>query len=93
MVCLVRHRSRTTRDGSGVHVGNFSNHVIVLNEIRLRRPLRAYVDYYNADRVHTQLQDSLLGRPADHQPTPEVKVFGWPRVGGFRHRGECEEAA
>ena len=31
------------------------DHVIVVNEQHLQRLLREYVDYYNADRVHTQI--------------------------------------
>jgi len=69
------------------------DHVIVLNEKHLRRLLREYVEYYNADRVHTQLQDSPVGRPTEHQPSPEARIVGLPRVGGLHHRYEWREAA
>jgi transposase InsO family protein len=69
------------------------DHVIVLNEDHLRHLLREYVDYYNADRVHTELQDSPMGRPTEHRPTPEAQVVGLPRVGGLHHRYEWREAA
>ncbi len=36
------------------------DHVIVLNEKHFQRLLREYVEYYNADRVHTQLRDSPM---------------------------------
>ncbi len=56
------------------------DHVIVLNEDHLRRLLREYVDYYNADRVHTKLQDSPIGRPTECRPSPEAQIVGLPRV-------------
>ena len=69
------------------------DHVIVLNEEHLHRLLREYVDYYNADRVHTQLQDSPMGRPTEHRPSSRAQVIGLPRVGGLHHRYEWQEAA
>jgi putative transposase len=39
------------------------DHVVVLNEDHLRRLLRDFVSYYNADRVHTRLADAPEGRP------------------------------
>ena len=55
--------------------------MIVLNENPLRRLLREHGAYYNNDRVHTELQDLLTGRPTEHRPTPEAQVGGLPRVG------------
>jgi transposase InsO family protein len=69
------------------------DHVIVLNEEHLRRLLREYVDYYNADRVHTALRDSPLGRPTECQPSSEARIIGIPKVGGLHHRYEWREAA
>ncbi len=69
------------------------DHVIVLNEEHLRRLLRDYVRYYNEDRVHTILQDSPEGRPAEKRPSPDAKVVGLPRVGGLHRRYEWKEAA
>jgi len=69
------------------------DHVIVLNEDHLRRLLREYVDYYNADRVYTELRDSPNGRPTEHRPTPKAQVVGLPRVGGLHHRYEWQDAA
>jgi hypothetical protein len=69
------------------------DHVIILNENHLRQLLREYVDYYNADRVHTQLRDSPIGRPTEHRPSPEAQIIGRPRVGGLHHRYEWQEAA
>jgi len=67
--------------------------VIVLDERHLQRLLREYVDYYNADRVHTELQDSPMGGPTEHRPSPEAQAVGLPRVGGLHHRYEWQEAA
>jgi transposase InsO family protein len=69
------------------------DHVIVLNEKHLHRLLREYVDYYNTDRVHTQLRDSPVARPTECRPSPEAQIVGLPRVGGLHHRYEWQEAA
>jgi len=69
------------------------DHVIVLDERPLQRLLREYVDYYNADRVYSELQDSPIGRPTKHRPSPDAQVVGLPRVGGLHHRDEWQEAA
>jgi transposase InsO family protein len=69
------------------------DHVIVLNERHLQRLLREYVEYYNDDRVHTELQDSPMGRPTEHRTAPEAQIVGLLRVGGLHHRYEWREAA
>ena len=69
------------------------NHVIVFNEQHLRRLLRSYVVYYNAERVHTQLRDSPAARPTENRPSLGAQVVGLPRVGGLHHRYVWREAA
>jgi transposase InsO family protein len=69
------------------------DHVIVFNENHLRQLLREYVSYYNAERVHTRLQDSPRGRPIESRPSPNAKVVGLPRVSGLHHRYVWQEAA
>ena len=69
------------------------DHVIVFDEPHLRRLLRDYVDYYNADRVHTELRDSPLGRQIECRPSVNAAVIGLPRVGGLHHRYIWREAA
>ncbi len=69
------------------------DHVMVFNEQHLRRLLRDYVAYYNAERVHTQLQDAPAGRPTETRPSPDAQVVGVPRVGGLHHRYVWREAA
>jgi putative transposase len=71
----------------------FLDHEIVLNEDHLQRLLREYVDYYNSDRIHTQLRDSPMGRPTERRPSPETQIIGLPRVGGLHHRYEWQRAA
>jgi putative transposase len=69
------------------------DHVIVLNEEHLRRLLRDYVRYYNADRVHTSIQDSPDGRAIESRSSTNAKIVGLPRVGGLHHRYVWQKAA
>ena len=69
------------------------DHVIVIDERHLRRLLRAYVGYYNGERVHTRLRDSPFGRPVEYRSSPRAQVVGLPRVGGLHHRYAWREAA
>jgi putative transposase len=70
-----------------------ADHVIVFNEDHLRRLLREYVSYYNAERVHTVIRDAPEGRAIQARPSPGTKVVGLPRVGGLHHRYVWQEAA
>jgi hypothetical protein len=67
--------------------------VIVFDEQHLRRLLRDYVDYYNAERVHTRLRDAPAGRPTENRPSPDAKVIRLPRAGGLHHRYVWRQAA
>jgi transposase InsO family protein len=69
------------------------DHVVVLNEDHLRRLLREYVDYYNAERVHTSIEDSPFGRPVEIRSSTDAKVIGFPRAGGLHHRYAWREAS
>ncbi|MHC4101874.1 MAG: integrase core domain-containing protein, partial [Planctomycetota bacterium] len=62
------------------------DHVVVLGEDHLRRLLREYVDYYNAERVHTSIGDAPAGRALEHRPSSDAAVVALPRVGGLHHR-------
>jgi hypothetical protein len=55
--------------------------------------LRAYVTYYNTERVHTRLHDAPDGRPTECRPSPSAKVIALPRVGGLYHRYVWQQAA
>jgi len=70
-----------------------ADHVIVFNEDHLRRLLREYVSYYNAERVHTVIRDAPEGRAIEARPSPGAKVVGLSRVGGLHHRYVWQEAA
>ena len=66
------------------------DHVIVLTEQHLRRVLREYVGYYNANRPHR----SLALEPPDGPrmpPSPELRqhVGARPVLGGMHHVYEC----
>ena len=67
--------------------------MVVLNEDHLRRLLREYADYYNAERVHTSIGDAPTGRIVEYRPSEHAKVVGLPRVGGLHHRYTWVEAA
>jgi len=62
-----------------------TDHVIVTGAAHLRRVLREYVAYYNADRTHVALdRDSPATRPV--LPPGRGRVIALPRVGGLHHR-------
>ena len=62
-----------------------TDHVIVTGAGHLRRVLREYVAYYNADRTHVALdKDSPATRPV--LPPGRGRVIALPRVGGLHHR-------
>ena len=69
------------------------DHVIVFNQDQLRRLLRDYISYYNAERIHTRLRDSPAGRGVETRPSSQAKVIGLPRVGGLHHRYSWQDAA
>jgi len=66
---------------------------VVLHEEHLRRLLREYVEYYNAERVHTSIGDAPAGRLMDAKPSDSARVVGLPRVGDIHHRYVWREAA
>lgn len=64
-----------------------TDHMIVTSAAHLRRVLREYVVYYNADRTHVALdKDSPAPRPV--RPPGCDQVIALPRVGGLHHRYE-----
>jgi transposase InsO family protein len=69
------------------------DHVVPIDEKRLRRVLLEYVEYYNGERVHTRLRDSPTGRPVEKQPSSYAEVVGLPRLGGLHHRYAWSQAA
>ena len=71
----------------------FLDHVVVLSEDHLRRLLREYVEYYNAERVHTAIADAPASRASETKPSGGVRVIRLPRVGGLHGRYTWREAA
>ena len=63
------------------------DHVIVFNEVSLRRTLHSYFRYYHQSRTHLSLaKDSPEARPI--QPVEMGPVVAVPQVGGLHHRYE-----
>jgi len=63
------------------------DHLIVFNEVSLRRTLRSYLEYYHKSRTHLSLEkDSPEPRPT--QPVEMGRVVAVPQVGGLHHRYE-----
>ncbi len=69
------------------------DHVVVLGEDHLRRLLREYVDYYNAERVHTSIGDAPAGRVSEARSSSSARIIGLPRVGGLHHRYAWRDTA
>ncbi len=67
------------------------DHLIVFNEVSLRRNLKSYFDYYQRSRKHLSLgKDAPEGSPI--QPVELGAVAGIPEVGGLHHRYERRAA-
>ncbi len=61
------------------------NHVIVLNEVHLRRILASYFEYYHESRAHLSLgRNAPVPRRVEHPS--EGEVIAKPQVGGLHHR-------
>jgi hypothetical protein len=61
------------------------DHVIVANEVGLRRALASYVSYYMKSRTHLALtKDSPMPRPV--QSSSSGRIVATPEVGGLHHR-------
>jgi transposase InsO family protein len=69
------------------------DHVVVLSEDHLRRLLREYIAYYNAERVHTSITDAPAGRASEIKPSSSARITRVPRVGGLHSRYTWREAA
>ena len=70
------------------------NHVIILNPKHADILLAEYVQYYNEDRTHYNLdKDSPDGRPIDKPPSKDSKIIAIPRLGGLHHKYAWSVAA
>jgi putative transposase len=67
------------------------DHLIVFNEVSLRRTLRSYLEYYHKSRTHLSLgKDPPEPRPI--QPVEMGRVVAVAQVGGLHHRYERRAA-
>jgi putative transposase len=63
------------------------DHVIVINERRLKRLMAKYIRYYHEDRTHLGLaKDTPAGRPIAVCSAVGRKIRSFPRLGGLHHR-------
>jgi len=70
------------------------DHVIIINEVHLRRLLRDYISYYHDDRTHDSLEkDSPVTRAASKKPDNSANLISFPRLGGLHHRYDWQQAA
>jgi transposase InsO family protein len=69
------------------------DHVVVLSEDHLRRLLREFIEYYNAERVHTSITDAPSGRVSETRPSGGARVIRLSRVGGLQGRYTWRKAA
>jgi putative transposase len=65
------------------------DHMIIINEIHLRRVLAAYLAYYHRTRTHLGLEKDT---PDHRSPTPTGAIVAIPEVGGLHHRYEPRAA-
>ncbi len=61
------------------------DHVIFLNEERLRRRLQSYLRYYHGSRTHLALEKDAP-EPRAVEPPEHGRVVALPLVGGLHHR-------
>jgi transposase InsO family protein len=70
------------------------DHVIVLNDLHLRRLIRDYISYYHEDRIHDSLEkDTPAMRPVASKQNQSARLLSFPRIGGLHHRYDWHEAA
>jgi transposase InsO family protein len=60
------------------------NHVIIFNELHLKRLLCAYFSYYHAARTHLSL-DKQCPEPRAVEPPDSGRVVAFPHLGGLHH--------
>ena len=67
------------------------NHVIVFNEVHLRRTLAGYISYYHRSRTHLSLAKDAP-TPRRVQPVTDGDVIAFREVGGLHRRYERRAA-
>ena len=67
------------------------DHVIILNERHLKRPMSSYLLYYHEDRTRLGLsKDTPAGRPTEICPECGRKIQSFPGLGWLHHRYAVE---
>jgi transposase InsO family protein len=61
------------------------DHVVILNEMHLRRVLREYLTYYEGSRTHLALAKDCP-EPRVVEPPEAGEIIAIPHVGGLHHR-------
>jgi putative transposase len=70
------------------------DHLVVLNEVHLRRLMRDYISYYHTDRIHDFLEkDTPAMRAVSSKPDPSARLVSLQRIGGLHHRYDWQRAA
>src|SRR5437879_171123 len=70
------------------------DHLVVLNDVHLRRLIRDYISYYHADRIHDSLEkDTPAGRPISCKSDQSAGLVSVPRMRGLHHRYDWQQAA
>jgi putative transposase len=70
------------------------DHLIVLNDVHLRRLIRDDISYYHADRIHDSVEkDTPVMRPVSSKPNQSACLISLRRVGGLHHRYDWQDAA
>jgi putative transposase len=70
------------------------DHMIVLNDVHLRRLIRDYISYYHVDRIHDSLEkDTPALRPVSSKPDLSARLVSLRRIGGLHHRYDWQQAA
>jgi putative transposase len=70
------------------------DHLIVLNDVHLRRVIRDYVSCYHAGRIQDSLEkDTPAKRPVSSKPEQSAHLISFPRLGGLHHRYDWRQSA
>ena len=67
------------------------DHIVIFDELHLRRILSSYVRYYHRTRTHLSL-DNDCPQPRPISPPTAGKIIAFPEVGGLHHRYERRAA-
>jgi putative transposase len=72
----------------------FLAHLVVLNDVHLRRLILGYISFYHADRIHDSLKkDARTMRPVSYKLDRSARLVSVPRIGGLHHRYDWQRAA